>query len=40
MVTITIGDRSICQLHRRLDVLPGDFDDDGVVNIEDLVVSN
>jgi hypothetical protein len=36
-VTITIGNASIATFTRRLDVLPGDFNDDGVVNSQDLV---
>ena len=35
-VTITIGNDSIAPFTRRLDVLPGDFNDDGVVNSQDL----
>ena len=36
-VTITIGNATIATFTRRLDVLPGDFNDDGVVNGQDLV---
>ena len=36
-VTITIGNATIATFTRRLDVLPGDFNDDGVVNAQDLV---
>jgi hypothetical protein len=36
-VTITIGNALIFTFTRRLDVLPGDFNDDGVVNSQDLV---
>jgi hypothetical protein len=36
-VTITIANASIATFTRRLDVLPGDFNDDGVVNSADLV---
>ncbi len=36
-VTITIGSAAIATFTRRLDVLPGDFNDDGVVNSQDLV---
>ena len=36
-VTITIGSASIATFTRRLDVLPGDFNDDGVVNSQDMV---
>src|SRR5262249_3217741 len=36
-VTITIGNASIATFTRQLDVLPGDFNDDGVVNSQDLV---
>jgi hypothetical protein len=36
-VTITIGNNQIASFTRRLDVLPGDFNDDGVVNSQDLV---
>jgi Dockerin type I domain len=36
-VTISIGNATIATFTRRLDVLPGDFNDDGVVNSQDLV---
>src|SRR5262249_39318332 len=36
-VTITIGSATIATFTRRLDVLPGDFNDDGVVNSRDVV---
>ena len=36
-VTITIGNDFIAPFTRELDVLPGDFNDDGVVNSQDLV---
>ena len=36
-LTITIGNATIATFTRRLDVLPGDFNDDGVVNSQDLV---
>jgi hypothetical protein len=36
-VTITIGNATIATFTRELDVLPGDFNDDGVVNSQDLV---
>src|SRR5262249_29217193 len=36
-VTITIGNATIATFTRRLDVLPGDFNDDGVVNSQDMV---
>jgi len=36
-VTITIGSATIATFSRRLDVLPGDFNDDGVVNGPDVV---
>jgi Dockerin type I domain len=36
-VTITIGNAGIATFSRRLDVLPGDFNDDGVVNSRDIV---
>ena len=36
-VTITIGDATVATSRRRLDVLPGDFNDDGVVNGSDVV---
>ena len=36
-MTITIGNTTIATFTRRLDVLPGDFNDDGVVNAQDLV---
>ena len=35
-VTITIGNPGISAFNRQLDVLPGDFNDDGVVNSQDL----
>ena len=37
-VTVTIGNAGIATYTRRLDVLPGDANDDGVVNAQDLVV--
>ncbi len=36
-VTLTIGNATIATFTRELDVLPGDFNDDGVVNSQDLV---
>jgi Right handed beta helix region/Dockerin type I domain len=36
-VTITIGNDLIAPFNRRLDVLPGDVNDDGVVNVQDMV---
>ncbi len=36
-VTVTIGNAGITTYTRRLDVLPGDVNDDGVVNAQDLV---
>ena len=36
-VTVTIDNATIVTFTRRLDVLPGDFNDDGVVNAQDLV---
>jgi hypothetical protein len=36
-VTVTIGNAVITTFTRRLDVLPGDANDDGVVNAQDLV---
>ena len=36
-VTVTIGNAGITTYTRRLDVLPGDANDDGVVNAQDLV---
>ena len=36
--TVTIGNAGIATFTRRLDVLPGDANDDGVVNAQDLVV--
>jgi len=36
-VTITIGNMLIAPFTRRLDVLPGDVNDDGVVNVQDMV---
>ena len=37
-VTITIGNELIDYFTRRLDVLPGDVNDDGIVNVQDMVV--
>jgi hypothetical protein len=37
-VTVTIGNSGITTYTRRLDVLPGDANDDGVINAQDLVV--
>jgi hypothetical protein len=37
-VTVTIGNASIATYTRRLDVLPGDVNDDGVVNAQDAVI--
>ena len=37
-VTITIGNATIATFTRRLDVLPGDINDDGVVNAQDLAL--
>jgi hypothetical protein len=37
-VTITIGNAGISTYTRRLDVLPGDVNDDGVVNAQDAVL--
>ena len=37
-VTITIGNELIAGFTRRLDVLPGDVNDDGVVNAKDMVL--
>jgi hypothetical protein len=37
-VTVTIGNAGITTYTRRIDVLPGDANDDGVVNAQDLVV--
>ncbi|HEV3310787.1 MAG TPA: dockerin type I domain-containing protein, partial [Chloroflexota bacterium] len=37
-VTVTIGNSGITTYTRRIDVLPGDANDDGVVNAQDLVV--
>ena len=36
-VTVTIGNSGIATYTRRIDVLPGDVNDDGVVNAQDLV---
>jgi hypothetical protein len=36
-VTVTIGNAGIATYTRRLDVLPGDFNDDGVVNSQDAI---
>ncbi len=37
-VTLTIGNANIATFTRRLDVLPGDFNDDGVVNMQDAIL--
>ena len=37
-MTITIGSATIATFTRRLDVLPGDINDDGVVNAQDLAL--
>jgi hypothetical protein len=37
-VTITIGNSLIAPFTRRIDVLPGDVNDDGVVNAQDMLV--
>ncbi|MGO9813478.1 MAG: choice-of-anchor Q domain-containing protein [Isosphaeraceae bacterium] len=37
-VTITIGNAILATFTRRLDVLPGDVNDDGVVNVQDMVL--
>jgi hypothetical protein len=37
-VTVTIGNAGITTFTRRLDVLPGDVNDDGTVNAQDLVL--
>ncbi len=37
-VTITIANPTIASYARQLDVLPGDVNDDGVVNAQDLVL--
>ena len=36
-VTVTIGNANITTFTRRLDVLPGDVNDDGVVTVQDAV---
>ena len=36
-MTITIGNDLIAPFTRGLDVLPGDVNDDGVVNVQDMV---
>jgi hypothetical protein len=38
LVTVTIGNANIATYTRRLDVLPGDFNDDGSVNAQDAVL--
>ncbi len=38
-VTVTIGNANITTFTRRLDVLPGDINDDGVVNAQDAVLA-
>ena len=35
-VTLIVDDPGVSVFYRRLDVLPGDFNDDGVVNSQDL----
>src|SRR5262249_7023600 len=37
-VTVTVGNANIATFTRRLDVLPGDVNDDGTVNAQDLVL--
>ena len=37
-VTVTIGSASVATFTRRLDVLPGDVNDDGAVNSQDAVI--
>ena len=37
-VTVTIGNANIATFTRRLDVLPGDVDDNGLVNIQDATI--
>ena len=37
-VTLTVGNASIASFTRRLDILPGDVNDDGMVDFNDLVV--
>ncbi len=39
-VTITIGNASISTFTRRLDVLPGDVNDDGLVNAQDTTIEH
>ncbi len=39
-VTITIGNASIATFTRRLDVLPGDVNDDGAVNAQDTTIEH
>ena len=39
-VTVTIGNAGIAIFTRRIDVLPGDFNDDGVVNASDMTLIN
>jgi len=39
-VTVTIGNANITTFTRRLDVLPGDFNDDGVVSAADMAGVN
>jgi hypothetical protein len=38
-VTVTLGNAGITTYTRRLDVLPGDVNDDGVVNSTDSVIT-
>jgi hypothetical protein len=37
-VTVTIGSANIATFTRRLDVLPGDFNDDGIVTLQDALL--
>ena len=37
-VTITIVNPGVSMFNRRIDVLPGDVNDDGVVNVQDMVL--
>jgi hypothetical protein len=37
-VTVTIGNAGIATFSRQLDVLPGDFNDDGVVSMQDAIM--
>ena len=37
-MTLTLGDSGVVTYTRRLDILPGDVNDDGTVNTQDMVL--